>query len=115
MPYEVQNKLGATGLAEALWASGHDPILFYEDALWTPADAVAQGLRCIEFIPGASRARALDAHAEAQWELAIFRATLENGLAGFPTELADAMRKGLEHGDPPPCHDDLENDEGEDA
>jgi hypothetical protein len=111
MPYHMKDEHGATGIAEALWATGYDPVLYFEDALWTAEDAVAQGLRGVVIL-GPSPTRALEAEAQSRWELAFLHAGLEHELTDFPPDLAQFLLEAMTELDP---DDDGEGDTGDAA
>jgi hypothetical protein len=114
MPYELKDKNGAIGVGEALWADGHEPFLWFHDALWTATTAVAEDVRCIADIPsdtvGSALARVIQA--EWRWEEAYCAAVLERELTDVSPRLAEAIRKALEELDP---DDDMEGEEGDPA
>jgi hypothetical protein len=105
MPYYVTDTHGALGIGEVLWASGHEPLLYYRDALWSAPNAVAEGLRAVA-TTAREGSQTPDAQDQDWWERAYTTAVLESELADMPPELADAIRNGLADLTSDECNDD---------
>ena len=93
MPYEVTNRTGATGLGEVVWSPGQEPLLCYDDFLWTAAQALQQELECEASVPDHPTDDTADTEARRHWEEACVRAVVDQELADAPPEVRASLQQ----------------------